>query len=79
MVRFCKLNHYRQYPSHALLYAVAYTVAVLSSNQRVQTEAEIARLEESRKECYDAGISRVIDSWIEELRLRLSNDSRKDS
>jgi hypothetical protein len=28
-------------------------------------KAEIARLEEARKECNDAGIQRVIEGWIE--------------
>jgi hypothetical protein len=57
----------------------AYTVAVLSLGAIAQIKAEIARLEEARKQCYDPGIQKVIDSFIEQQKKELAEGTNKDS
>jgi hypothetical protein len=52
---------------------------MLSAGQRAQIKAEIARLEEYRKECNDEGIRKVIEGWIEEQKKLLAEGTKKDS
>jgi len=44
-----------------------------------QIKAEIARLEEARKQCNDASIQRVIEGWIEEQKKLLAEGTKKES
>jgi len=50
--------------------------AVLSAAAIAQIKAEIARLEEARKQCNDEGIRRVIEGWIEEQKKMLAEGSK---
>jgi hypothetical protein len=52
---------------------------MLSPTTIGQIKAEIAILEEARKECNDAGIQRVIEGWIEEQKKLLAEGTEKDS
>ncbi len=52
---------------------------MLSPGQRAQIKAEIARLEEYRKQCNDVGIQKVIDGWIAEQKKMLAGTTNKDS
>jgi hypothetical protein len=52
---------------------------MLSPGQRAQIKAEIARLEEFRKQCNDVGIQKVIDGWIEQLKKELAEGTAKGS
>jgi hypothetical protein len=49
---------------------------MLSPGQRAQIKAEIARLEEFRKQCNDVGIQKVIDGWIEQLKKELAEAAK---
>jgi hypothetical protein len=52
---------------------------MLSPSQRAQIKAEIAKLEEDRKMCNEAGIRKVIEGWIEEQKKKLAEGMREDS
>ena len=53
--------------------------SMLSPSAIGQIKAEIARLEEARKQCSDPGIVRVIEGWIEEQKRLLAQGTKKDS
>jgi hypothetical protein len=44
-----------------------------------QVNAEITKLEEAREQCDDAGIQRVIEGWIQELKKILAEGTKEDS
>ena len=52
--------------------------AMISPSQRAQIKAEIAKLEEDRKICNEAGIRKVIEGWIEEQKKKLAEGMRED-
>ena len=52
---------------------------MLSPDTIAQMKAEIARLEELRKICNDAGIQKVIEGWIAEQKKALADGTNKRS
>ena len=52
---------------------------MLSPGAIAQIKAEIARLEDARKQCNDEGIMKVIEGWIEEQKEKLAEGTKKDS
>jgi hypothetical protein len=52
---------------------------VLSPGAMAQIKAEIAGLEEARKQTSDAGIQKVIEGWIDEQKKLLAEGTKKDS
>jgi hypothetical protein len=52
---------------------------MLSPSTIAQIKAEIARLEEARKQCRERGINKVIEEWIADLKKKLSEETKKDA
>ena len=50
---------------------IASEVPMLTPGEIAQIKAEIERLEKARKECFDGGIRKRIDFWIEEQKRKL--------